>query len=200
MNYQFRNTVLPFVNATFITGLLLLIMYSMVKVGDPELQAKVNIKLPAMRLPDRDEKPIIDIVKPVKPEQAKETPELVEEIQVVDIDPVKSIFQVGDVIDRDQNIDNGPINSQLILAFSLPPHYPRIALERGVEGFVVVGFDVDENGAVVNPFVAEANPPKIFNRSAINAIQRFKYKPKQVDGKFVKTQGLQYMFTFKLDS
>lgn len=200
MFYQTRNVVLPFTNAVFITGLLLLVMYSMVKVGDPELQAKTNIKLPAMSLPDRDEKPIIDIVKPTKPEQADIAPELTKEVEVLDIKDVESVFYDDVIIDREKTVIGGPYNSQLVLAFSLPPSYPRAALERGVEGFVVVGFDVDETGAVINPFVAEANPPKIFNRSAINAIQRFKYKPKQVGGKFVKTEGLQYMFTFELDS
>lgn len=200
MFYQTRNVVLPFTNAVFITGLLLLVMYSMVKVGDPELKARTNIKLPAMRLPERDVDPIFKIVKPTKPEQADIAPELTKEVEAVEIEDVEGVFYDGVVIDREQTITDGTYNSQLVLAFSLPPSYPRVALERGVEGFVVVGFDVDETGAVVNPFVAEANPPKVFNRSAINAIQRFKYKPKQVDGKFVKTEGLQYMFTFKLDS
>lgn len=200
MIYRIRNSVFPLANAIFITGCLLLMMYAMVKVSDPELQIKSNIKLPAMQLPDRDEDLIIGPIKPIKPEQVKEKPKIKNEVEVIDIDPVKGVIGTGPIIDKKITIETTYQSSQLVLAFSLPPVYPRGALQRGLEGYVVVGFDVNESGAVINPYIAEANPPKVFNRSAIKAIQKFKYKPKQVDGKFIKTQGLQYMFTYKLDS
>ena len=62
------------------------------------------------------------------------------------------------------------------------PKYPRIALERGIEGWVTVEFTVSEMGDVVDPVIIEAEPAGIFDRAALKAVARFKYKPTIVDG------------------
>ncbi len=44
------------------------------------------------------------------------------------------------------------------------PVYPRRALQRGIEGFVIVEFTVTKQGAVRDPIVVEANPSGILNK------------------------------------
>ena len=78
------------------------------------------------------------------------------------------------------------------------PIYPRRALARGLEGFVLLEFVVTETGSVRDPVVIEAQPPGIFDRAAINAALKFKYKPKMVDGKPVAVAGVRNNIKFEL--
>lgn len=79
------------------------------------------------------------------------------------------------------------------------PEYPRRALQRGIEGYVVVEFMVTKLGTVENVVVVEANPPGYFERAAIKAAQRFKYKPKVINGEPVEVAGVRNQITFKID-
>jgi protein TonB len=78
------------------------------------------------------------------------------------------------------------------------PVYPRRALSRGIEGYVVVEFTVTKSGAVKDPVVVEAEPSGIFDRAAINAALKFKYKPKVVNGEPIDVAGVQNRIVFEL--
>jgi protein TonB len=78
------------------------------------------------------------------------------------------------------------------------PIYPRRALSRGIEGYVIVEFTVTPQGTVVSPEVVEAEPEGIFERAAMDAAKKFKYKPRMVDGKAVSVPGVQNQITFKM--
>ncbi len=45
-------------------------------------------------------------------------------------------------------------------------------------------------GAVRDPVVIEAKPPGFFERAAIQAALKFKYKPKVIDGEPVEVSGV----------
>ena len=83
--------------------------------------------------------------------------------------------------------------------FKPEPDYPTIALQRGLEGYVIVQFDVTEEGTVENPVVLEAKPPGIFDRSAIRAALKFKYKPKIVNNQAVRVSGVKNKITYELE-
>lgn len=72
----------------------------------------------------------------------------------------------------------------------LEPKYPTKARRDGIEGYVVLKFVVLEDGSVSDIEVIEAKPKRIFNREAIRALKKWKYKPKIVDGKAVKQTGI----------
>ena len=78
------------------------------------------------------------------------------------------------------------------------PVYPRRAQTRGIEGYVLLEFIVTKTGAVANPTVIEASPPGIFDRAAINAALKFKYKPKVVNGEPIDVAGVRNRITFEL--
>jgi protein TonB len=78
------------------------------------------------------------------------------------------------------------------------PVYPRRALTRGIEGYVLLEFTVTETGSVSDPVVIEAQPPGIFDRAAIQAALRFKYQPRVVDGQPIAVAGVRNMITFEL--
>ena len=79
------------------------------------------------------------------------------------------------------------------------PVYPRRALQRGIEGFVIVEFTVTKQGTVRDPIVVEANPSGIFEQAAMDAAMKFKYKPRVVNGEATEVSGVQNRITFQID-
>ncbi len=79
------------------------------------------------------------------------------------------------------------------------PVYPRRALSRGIEGYVIVSFTVTKSGAVASPEVIEAVPANIFERAAMDAALKFKYKPRIVNGEAVDVSGVQHKITFEIN-
>ena len=79
------------------------------------------------------------------------------------------------------------------------PIYPRRALSRGLEGWVIVEFCVTEQGTVRDPYVVEAEPSTIFDRSAMNAALKFKYKPKVVNEVPQEVCGVQNKIIFEME-
>lgn len=79
------------------------------------------------------------------------------------------------------------------------PVYPRRALQRGIEGYVIVEFTVGKQGSVKDPFVVEANPEGIFEQAAMDAALKFKYKPRVVNGEAAEVSGVQNRITFQID-
>ncbi|MGB2426060.1 MAG: energy transducer TonB [Alteromonas sp.] len=77
--------------------------------------------------------------------------------------------------------------------------YPRRALQRGIEGFVIVEFTVTKQGSVRDPIVVEASPQGIFEQAALDAALKFKYKPRVVNGEPMEVAGVQNRITFKID-
>lgn len=77
--------------------------------------------------------------------------------------------------------------------------YPRRALQRGIEGYVVVEFTVTRQGTVRDPQVVEAEPANIFDQAAMDAVLKFKYKPRVIDGDAVEVEGVQNRITFEID-
>lgn len=77
--------------------------------------------------------------------------------------------------------------------------YPRRALQRGIEGYVVVEFTVTKQGSVRDPVVVEAEPQDIFDEAAMDAVLKFKYKPRVIDGEPVEVDGVRNRMTFEMN-
>ena len=78
----------------------------------------------------------------------------------------------------------GDINADgdVIPIVRINPQYPRDALMEGTEGFVEIEFTILEDGTVANASVIKSQPRRIFNRAALRAIYRWKFKPRIIDG------------------
>ena len=81
-------------------------------------------------------------------------------------------------------------NSGLIPLVKIQPKYPREALKGGKTGFVTVRLTVDEKGRVISAIIEESRPPRIFDAAAIQAVLKWKFKPRVIDGVPVKQVGL----------
>lgn len=78
------------------------------------------------------------------------------------------------------------------------PQYPRDAAMNQIEGYVTIEFTITETGSVRNPRVIDSKPPRVFDREAIRAILRWKFKPRVVDGEAIARRATQTI-EFNLD-
>jgi protein TonB len=67
------------------------------------------------------------------------------------------------------------------------PEYPFEMRREGVNGVVTVKVTIDEHGAVSSTEVVKSSNPA-FERPAVDAVTKWKFKPAKVDGKAVETK------------
>ena len=75
---------------------------------------------------------------------------------------------------------------------------PARAAQRNIEGWVLVEFSITALGTVKNAKVIQSEPGKIFNRSALKAVGKWKYKPRIEDGVAMETHGHRKRLKFTL--
>jgi protein TonB len=89
--------------------------------------------------------------------------------------------------------------SELIPLVRIQPSYPRQALRDGISGQVVFEVIINPDGTVKSARPIKSQPRGVFEAAAMNAILKWKFKPKIEDGKAVETKGIQPI-DFKLDA
>jgi protein TonB len=82
-------------------------------------------------------------------------------------------------------------NSGVALIARVNPVYPARATSRHIEGWVKIEFTVTPSGTVSNPAVVSASPPGIFDSAALDAIRKWKFKPRLVNGQAVTQRAVQ---------
>ena len=191
---------LPFINALFITLLLLYLMFLLIDIEDAELLPVKTIG-PMTWIQVPEEEPVKTIViKPTLPPAPAQAPSIEKTIPELDAEfDTKGLTAALFTPIKTGNLANIE-NHQLIRLFGQPGEYPMRAIQRGIEGYVIVGFSVDHAGLVFDAFVIESAPEGVFEGSALKAIKKFKYKAKMSDGKAVASTGQQYLFSYKLDN
>lgn len=70
---------------------------------------------------------------------------------------------------------------------SVPPDYPYVAKRNRTEGSVVIRMLVTADGEPRNLSVHEANPAGVFEKAALSAARRWRFKPGRYKGKNVDT-------------
>ncbi len=134
---------------------------------------------------------------PPKPQQVEPEPQqnavdaLSFNIPTVDVGGGKSLGMDAPTIGAEEG-DATPI-------VRIEPKYPVQAARDGKEGFVQLSFTITETGEVDDISVIKAEPNRIFNREAMRALRKWKYKPKIVDGKAVRQPGMSVELVFKLN-
>ncbi len=79
------------------------------------------------------------------------------------------------------------------------PKYPIAAQRDGKEGWVQLRFSIMKNGAVSDVQVVAAEPERMFNKEAIRALKKWKYKAKIKDGKAIKQENMSVLLEFTMD-
>jgi periplasmic protein TonB len=150
---------------------------------------EVEERADPFELPDRPKaikepnSPLIDIPQPKRPEINSDS-EYIPDLS----SPKFETFSPSIIGDKDA-----------LPIIKVPPPYPRRALQRCIEGWVLLQFTVSDHGLVINPRVVDADPPGIFNRSAMRTIVKWKYKPRTYGGKAAPSPDVQHMLTYQLN-
>lgn len=77
------------------------------------------------------------------------------------------------------------------------PKYPLGARYADKDGWVIVKFDVDEQGFTRNHKIIDSEGAG-FHRATLDAVKKFRYAPRFIDGKPVVTKGVEIKQVFKM--
>lgn len=80
----------------------------------------------------------------------------------------------------------------------VPPAYPQRAKQARLEGSVTMAVTIRPDGSVADVQVIESDPPRLFDQAAVQAMQRWKFRPKIVGGK-PQAQRARQTIEFKLN-
>lgn len=143
-------------------------------------------------------------LKEVKPEKVEDPEEPPPDLEPIDFDT-----------DIDMNVANTAPTTGINLKLSssgmssgdgeyLPivkvaPIYPRRAQTRGISGYCIVEYTVTKTGSIRDPQAVDCQPSGIFESASVKAAEKFKYKPRVVDGEPIEVAGVQNKFTYELE-
>ncbi|BFM18473.1 energy transducer TonB [Maricurvus nonylphenolicus] len=188
--------------AVAVTFGLLFLMHSLIEADRRAPEEVEQKKVADIHMPERAIETQYDTAKPDKPEDPEEPPpEMPEpEFDTPDVSP-DAMNMAAPRINPNLNVKGvgfGGGDGEYLPIVKVQPQYPRRALSRGIEGWVIVEFTVTTNGSVRDPVVVEAQPPNVFNRAAMKAALKFKYKPRVIDGEPVEVPGVRNKITFAI--
>lgn len=83
--------------------------------------------------------------------------------------------------------------SDLIPLVRISPQYPRNAARDRIEGWVDFEVTINPDGTVRSARPIKAQPRGVFEAAGMQAILKWKFKPKVVDGKGVESKGIQHI-------
>lgn len=78
------------------------------------------------------------------------------------------------------------------------PQYPQGAKQRKLEGWVQVRFTISTAGSVKDAAVVKSSN-SVFERSAVHAVNKWKYQPQMREGKPAEAPDQQVLLRFKLE-
>ena len=79
------------------------------------------------------------------------------------------------------------------------PIYPRRAQTRGITGYCIVEYTVTTSGSTKDIRPVDCQPSGVFESASVKAAEKFKYKPRVVDGTAIEVAGVQNKFTYELE-
>ena len=188
---------------TVVTLSLLFVMHLLIVTGKQALtkpRDRANLEFVRIK---RNEALNLEDFTPEKPPKPPETPPETPPQDMDNVDPDAPTINVAPpTVDTNTDI-GGPGGMNIAEGDYLPivrvaPVYPARALSRGLEGYVDMAFTVTSTGTVKDPVVVFSTS-SLFERAAIRAVLKFKYKPRVVDGVPVEVPNVKTRITFKIE-
>ncbi len=182
---------------------LFVLMDQLIKSGDNELDESGSRKIADFLMPDRQIENNLKEELPDKPETPEPPPPDLPQDQVLNPDQVDVAVSIP-TPDVRVDLSGGfgglsASDGEYLPIFRTEPRYPRRAQSRGIEGYVVVEFTVTKVGSVKDVVVVEAQPKNIFDNAAKQAVLKWKFKPRVVDGEAIEVPGVMNKVTFAME-
>lgn len=196
--------------AFLITMLLVYGMQRLIETGERALTEEARIYMPDFVRIQREESVERKEVKPDKLPPPETTPDSVVTPDLASSEDAAGALSVDLSSGRGGSLDSGfALNVAGVTSFEnadadymplvkVAPIYPRRAAARGLSGWVLVRFTVTAAGSVKDVEVVESTDP-IFERAAVQAAFKFKYKPRIVDGEAVEVTGVLHYIRFDVE-
>lgn len=214
---RFYRVAVPLLLGGATTILLLYMMQSLIASNDSIVDVDKGINLVDFVRVKQAQEVRVKQRKPKKPPPPQELPPKVSKVQF-NVSVNDQGFSMDDIqIDGGSDLGSSAFgfrsDGNYLPIVKVQPVYPRIALTRGQEGWVVLQFTVDELGRVVEPEVIDHcahirpigveeecwdQPDRVFDYAAKQAARKFKYKPKVENGVAVATYNVRHKITFEL--
>jgi protein TonB len=115
-----------------------------------------------------------------------------------DITAIATLVEEQAALSGDLSSSGGADRDALPLV-RIEPDYPINARQNGIEGWAVVEFTISAAGTVKNARVLASEPGTTFDRAALNAVRKWKYNPKIVNGRPVERSGVRVRFDFAME-
>ncbi|TKB43641.1 energy transducer TonB [Thalassotalea mangrovi] len=161
--------------------------YTIIELTEPRKDSRpVHIKRVLEPPPEPVQKP--SGISTVRAEPAKASTSI-EQVEMPGI-AVSSNFESQEfVMDLPQDTGATPIYRTL-------PRYPISAARQKIRGWVKLRFSINTEGFPEDIEVIESQPEEIFDQAAVDALARWKYRPKMESGQPVKQENLSVRIDF----
>jgi protein TonB len=179
---------------------LLFIMQLLIATGQNALTEAENFRLGDFVRVERNEVIETKKEKPEKPPEPEEMPEMPAPDLANNFDNSMAVSVSAPQISTSMNVGGvgfGISDGEYLPIVKVAPVYPARALQRGLEGYVIVEFTVTPAGTTRDALVVESTST-LFERAALEAALKFKYKPRVIDGEAVEVPGVQNKISFEI--
>ena len=170
-------------------------------IPQPELLTSSDIQLAVVKKPKPKPKIKVKVKAKVKKHVKKVTHKIIS--SVTQVKPTKVIAKkpVKVVVKKPAKVTapkmSNKVYSNVQATRRVAPKYPKRALRRKQKGWVKVQFIITASGKVKSPFVVSSKPSGVFDKEALKAIRRWKFKARVVNGQAVAQKAVQTI-KFKL--
>ena len=179
---------------------LFYIMQSLVDRDYEQEESKAR-KIADIVVPDKVIETNLKEVKPEKVEEPEEPPPELEPLDF-DTDVEMNAVNMAPKADVSLKLSSSGMSSgdgEYLPIVKVAPIYPRRAQTRGITGYCIVEYTVTKTGSIRDPQPVDCQPQGIFERASVKAAEKFKYKPRVVDGEAIEVAGVQNKFTYELE-
>ncbi|KGE04082.1 Ferric siderophore transport system, periplasmic binding protein TonB [Pseudohaliea rubra DSM 19751] len=169
---------------------------------DYEQEDIKNRKIADIVVPEREIEINVKETKPEKVEDPEEPPPEMEPMEV-DFDTDLNVANIAPGASVDISISSSGMSSgdgEYLPIVKVAPIYPRRAQTRGITGYCIVEYTVTKSGSIRDPRPVDCEPSGVFERASVKAAEKFKYKPRVVDGEAIEVAGVQNKFTYELEN
>ncbi len=182
---------------------LLWVMQFLIATGQAAITEALDARFVDFVRVKREETTEIKEEKPERPPEVDEQPPDLPQQDMDNSDFDSSVAVSAPNPNMDVGLDSELGDFSLAEGDYLPivkvaPMYPRRAQSRGLEGYCDLQFTVTPLGTTADVSVIECTS-SLFERASVQALLKFKYKPRVVNGTAIAVPGLRHRITFQIE-
>lgn len=201
--------IVSILSALMVTAGLLFLMSLLIKDDKPTVVDEPPVvTIDTVTLPEEKREPEPTKVEPPKPPAIEPTPEPSGEL--IETSEIDSVIEEWSSVDPavETSLPQGfgklpqmafTQESEAMPLYRTQPNYPVSAQQKGLEGWVLLKYDVDTSGTLSNIAVLNSEPKRIFDREAIRALKKWKFKPAMTNGQPIASAGQTVKIEFNMD-